>query len=101
MTVTPEMERVLKEFHAAGKPMALCCIAPILAAKVLGPEGVRLTLGKQGDEASWPYGGSIDAAKSFGAECVDRDVNEVEVSHVIFDGFVYICLKIHYFHLLD
>ena len=31
-----QMERVLSEFHAAGKPLALCCIAPILAAKVLG-----------------------------------------------------------------
>jgi enhancing lycopene biosynthesis protein 2 len=36
MTVDPEVERVIREFHAAGKPIALCCIAPILAAKVLG-----------------------------------------------------------------
>ena len=36
MAVNPEVARVIKEFHAAGKPMALCCIAPILAAKVLG-----------------------------------------------------------------
>ena len=35
MTVNPEVERVLQEFHAAGKPVALCCIAPILAAKVV------------------------------------------------------------------
>ena len=36
MTVDPEVSRILKEFHAAGKPQALCCIAPILAANVLG-----------------------------------------------------------------
>lgn len=33
MTVNPEVSRLLKEFHSAGKPIALCCIAPILAAK--------------------------------------------------------------------
>ena len=38
MTVDPEIERILKEFKASGKPIALCCIAPILAAKVLGTE---------------------------------------------------------------
>ena len=36
MTVDPEVERVILEFHQAGQPLALCCIAPILAAKVLG-----------------------------------------------------------------
>ena len=36
MNVNLDVARVIKEFHAAGKPMALCCIAPILAAKVLG-----------------------------------------------------------------
>ena len=38
MTVEPEVERVLKEFKESGKPIALCCIAPILAAKVLGSQ---------------------------------------------------------------
>ena len=36
MTVDPEVSRILKEFHSSGKPQALCCIAPILAANVLG-----------------------------------------------------------------
>ena len=34
MTVNGEMERVIKDFHGAGKPLALCCISPIIAAKV-------------------------------------------------------------------
>ena len=34
MTVNGEMERVIKDFHSAGKPLALCCISPIIAAKV-------------------------------------------------------------------
>jgi len=77
MTVNPEVARVIKEFHAAGKPIALCCIAPILAAKVLGSKGVRLTMGRKGDESKWPHGGAIDAAQSFGATMVDMDVGEV------------------------
>ena len=95
MNVNLDVARVIKEFHAAGKPMALCCIAPILAAKVLGSnvsdcdqhsnptnsnnpwQGVQLTMGRQGDESKWPYGGAIDAAKSFGAVMVDKDVGEV------------------------
>ena len=34
-------------------------------------------MGRQGDESKWPYGGAIDAAKSFGANMVDKDVGEV------------------------
>merc|ERR1719461_1424579 len=44
MTVNGEMERVLKDFHSAGKPLALCCISPIIAAKVLGEKNPTLTL---------------------------------------------------------
>jgi enhancing lycopene biosynthesis protein 2 len=49
-SVNAEVSRVLEEFHAAKKPIGLCCIAPILAALVLGKKGVRpkITLGKSG-----------------------------------------------------
>merc|ERR1712083_973052 len=63
MSVDAEVSRVLEEFHSAGKPQALCCIAPVVAAKVLGSKGVSLTLGNQGSETDWPYQGSIEAAK--------------------------------------
>ncbi len=79
MSVDPEVERVLKDFKAAGKPMALCCIAPILAAKVFGPQGISLTLGKSGPDNLWPYNGSIAAATSFGAQVVEKEVSEVHV----------------------
>ncbi len=53
-TVNPHAERVIKEFHAAKKPIGLCCIAPVLAAKVLGKAaggpGCRVTIG--GDEST-------------------------------------------------
>ncbi|TRY61295.1 hypothetical protein TCAL_03696 [Tigriopus californicus] len=75
--VDQEVERVLVEFHEAKKPIGLCCISPILAAMVFGGKDikVKLTLGKQGD--GWPFGGTLDKAKEFGAEVVEMNVNEV------------------------
>ena len=55
----------MKSFSEAKKVIGLTCISPIIAAKVFGKEGVKLTLGGRGD--SWPYNGAIDAAGSFGA----------------------------------
>ena len=54
----------------------MCCIAPIIAAKVFGSQGVNLTLGKSGDESQWPYGGSLEAAASFGASVDPKEVGE-------------------------
>lgn len=45
MTVLPEVERAILDTHAAGKPVMAMCIAPMVLAKVLGPMGVKLTLG--------------------------------------------------------
>ena len=73
MTVIPEVERVLTSFHGAGKPLALCCIAPVLAARVLGAASPSLTLGNTGSEADWPYQGAIEAARSFGANMVKQN----------------------------
>lgn len=43
--VHPEVARVIKEFHRATKPIGAICIAPTLLARVLGGEGVNLTIG--------------------------------------------------------
>jgi enhancing lycopene biosynthesis protein 2 len=50
--VIPEVTRVIKEFHSESKPIAAICIAPTLVAKVLGSEGVEITLGDAENEAS-------------------------------------------------
>ena len=84
MTVQEDIERVLREFHAEKKVIGLTCIAPIIAAKVFGSEGVKLTLG--GRSENFPYAGSIDAAASFGAEMVEQNVDEVTVdwkNHIV------------------
>jgi len=43
MTVEPQVERVVTEARAGGKPLAFLCIAPVIAAKLL--PGVRVTIG--------------------------------------------------------
>lgn len=43
----PDVERLLRDMHSAGKPIGLACISPVIAAAVLGPMGVKpkLTIG--------------------------------------------------------
>jgi len=43
--VHPEVARVVRSVHAAGKPVGAVCIAPVILAKLLGDEKPRLTIG--------------------------------------------------------
>lgn len=47
--VLPAYERALKSFHAAGKPIAAMCIAPLALAKVFEGSGAIITLGAQSE----------------------------------------------------
>ena len=47
-TVQPDVERAVRDMHAAGKPIGALCIAPVLLARILGT--VELTIGS--DEAT-------------------------------------------------
>lgn len=76
--VLPEVARVIKEFHAAGKPMGFCCIAPVLAARVLGTAsggpGVTVTLGEAGDASrEIEKLGAKHEAKAVEEVCIDRE----------------------------
>jgi enhancing lycopene biosynthesis protein 2 len=70
--VLPDVERVIKAFHLAKKPIGLCCIAPVLAARVLGTRsggpGVKVTIGT--DTAT------ADAIAAMGSTNVPRGVTE-------------------------
>lgn len=44
-SVDPAVERVLREAHAAGRPIGFACIAPALGARVFGDEHPLLTIG--------------------------------------------------------
>ncbi len=70
--VIPDVRRVISEFHDAGKPIALACIAPVLAARVLGTAsggpGCEVTIGA--DERT------ARAIAAMGARNVPRRVEE-------------------------
>ncbi|XP_067897404.1 glutamine amidotransferase-like class 1 domain-containing protein 3, mitochondrial [Heterodontus francisci] len=76
--VIPDIERVITEFHKARKPIGLCCIAPVLAAKVL--PGVEVTVGHEEEEGGkWPYAGTAAAISAMGGK---HAVSEVNCAHV-------------------
>jgi enhancing lycopene biosynthesis protein 2 len=70
-TVNLEVERLIKEMHAQKKPMGFICIAPVIAAKVLGEYEPILTIGS--DEAT------AAAIEAMGGKHVVRAVNEIAV----------------------
>lgn len=73
--VEPSVERAVKLFRAAGKPIGMCCIAPVIAAKILGTtgggDGCTLTLGGEGDASA--------AATKMGVRHVVKGVREAVV----------------------
>lgn len=77
-TVNSDVEKSLKQFHSQRKPIGLCCIAPVLAAKCL--PGVELTVGHTEEEGGkWPYAGTAGAMEQCGAKHVVKDVTEAHV----------------------
>ena len=71
MKVHPEVERLVREVKVAGKPMGFMCIAPVIAARVLGDLGPRLTIGDDPDTAK--------AIEAFGAKHVACRVDQIVV----------------------
>jgi enhancing lycopene biosynthesis protein 2 len=53
-TVLPALAKLMREVHAAGRPIGLACIAPVLAARVFGEDKLhpRLTVGSDPAVAS-------------------------------------------------
>ncbi len=70
MTVQADVARLVTEMRAAGKPLGFMCIAPVIAAKVLG-HGVRLTIGDEKETAA--------GLTALGATHVAHKVDEIEV----------------------
>jgi enhancing lycopene biosynthesis protein 2 len=56
MNVDPDVARVVNAFHAAGKPVGMCCIAPVIGARVLGTKsggpGATVTIGNDQQTAA-------------------------------------------------
>lgn len=71
--VIPDAARVITEFHGAKKPIGLICIAPVLAARVLGRRmngpGCRVTIGTDAATAQ--------AIATMGSDNLARGVRDV------------------------
>jgi enhancing lycopene biosynthesis protein 2 len=71
-TVLPDVERLLKGFHGRRKPIGLCCIAPVIAAKVFGRaaggSGCAVTIG---DDAA-----TAKAIEKMGSTNIPKRVTE-------------------------
>ncbi len=50
--IDPQVQRVVKEFHDSGKPIAAICIAPAIMALAFGNKGVNVTIGDDQATAS-------------------------------------------------
>ena len=51
-SVVSDVEKSIQEFYQEQKPIAACCIAPVLLAKVLGKEEITLTIGNDKETAA-------------------------------------------------
>lgn len=89
-TVKPDIERLIKAFHAAKKPIALCCIAPVLAARTLGKSfggpGCRVTLGAASPVAAaiekW---GNQHEVQPVTGVCIDRENRLITTPAYMYD----------------
>lgn len=71
-TVDPDVTRLVNEMRAAGKPMGFICIAPAIAARLLGREHkIRVTIGTDA--------GTAGALTKMGAQHIDCSVTEIAV----------------------
>lgn len=76
--IDPQVERVLREAHAAGRPIGFACIAPALGARVFGSEKPTLTIGHDK--------GTAAAIEKTGARHKAVDVTDIVVDADL--GFV-------------
>jgi enhancing lycopene biosynthesis protein 2 len=74
MAIQPDFLQLGHAFHAAGKPIGLICIAPVMAAAITG-EGTRCTIGNDADTAA--------AINAMGGKHLECPVSEarVDVEH--------------------
>lgn len=72
--VHPGSERLVRELHQAKKPMGFICIAPVIAAKILGSFRPELTIGHDKDTAA--------ALEKMGARHIPCDVDQIAVDPV-------------------
>ena len=70
--VNPDVAQAIRTCHAAGKPLGFICIAPAIAARVLGTEAIELTIGNDRETAI--------AIEALGAKQIDCPVWNTVIS---------------------
>lgn len=70
-SVNSEVERLVKEIYETKKPLGFICIAPTMAAKILGKHSPKLTIGNDK--------GTAEAIEAMGGEHVECKVDEIAV----------------------
>jgi enhancing lycopene biosynthesis protein 2 len=70
-TVHPDVARVVRAAHQAGKPVGFICIAPAIAAALFGPEQVEFTIGTDV--------GTAQALETLGGRHVNCNVHNIVV----------------------
>ncbi|XP_062314044.1 glutamine amidotransferase-like class 1 domain-containing protein 3, mitochondrial [Osmerus eperlanus] len=76
-SVQPQVERLIKEFNVKGKPLGMCCISPVLAAKVL--PGCEITVGQDKECKMWPYAQTAGTMTEMGCKHVNTDVGQAHI----------------------
>ncbi|XP_018419754.1 PREDICTED: ES1 protein homolog, mitochondrial-like [Nanorana parkeri] len=76
-SVDKAIEETIKAFHAKKKPIGLCCISPVLAAKLI--PGCEVTVGCDTESEKWPHAGTAGTIKELGCKHINKEVNEVHV----------------------
>ncbi|XP_012719775.2 glutamine amidotransferase-like class 1 domain-containing protein 3A, mitochondrial [Fundulus heteroclitus] len=76
-SVIEEVKTTLQAFHSEGKPIGLCCISPVLAAKVF--PGCEVTVGIENDDKYPDTADTAAAINQLGCKHVSKSVGE---SHV-------------------
>ena len=86
-TVDPEVARILREMHAAKKPIGAICIAPAVVAKVLGASHPRLTVGDdRGTAGELEACGAVHEASPVEKCVVDRANRIVSTPAYMYDA---------------
>ncbi|XP_065827898.1 putative glutamine amidotransferase-like class 1 domain-containing protein 3B, mitochondrial [Oscarella lobularis] len=85
--VNDQVRRVITSFHTAKKPIGLCCISPVLAAKVI--PGCTVTIGNDADTAkAVEEMGSKHSERSIHEACVDSENQIVTAAAFMYDAKV-------------
>ena len=79
-TVHPEVSRLVREMHSAGKPLGFACISPTMAAKIFQEAGVEVSLTVGGDQDDAAH--AIRAMGAVHVGCAVTDANMDEANRV-------------------